>query len=517
MTSFYEKLNNTDKMIDEKEDAQSRANVDKWIFRLLLVLIGAMPLIVLANVEEVVSPLISNVDVLSSGTKGDLFTHYKVLFVVVITVITGAMLLVKFFFMNGQIRKTPINYIIGLFAFAIILSTILSPNITIALEGQFNRSDGAVTWLCYLALMFIAMNIEYPKNVVNYIMCTMTPFVLVNLSIITMNFYGKDLLQYGWVQKLVSIALPEGASISEGSQLLGTLNQWNYMSGMFAMMTLMYLTYTLLSKNKLYKFMALFIAIVSVAITLMSLSTNGFFTIVCITPFIIWIAIRSKDLKQNIASLLIFIVCTGGLIHILASHNEKVWSESVGFFLSGDNPYAEIISESMNTSLLGDVVSANSSEFELPVLPEGKWGAGTGRVYIWKETIKLAEDRPFLGYGLDSLPYHFPHYQLEARGNLLEVTIVDKPHNIYVGILFGVGGVGFILFMLFILYTLKNIFKEILFVNSKVTTLAVVWLSFLVQSLFNDTTPAIVGVLFIIMGIIQSIHLSKEQKMSLSH
>ncbi|MEG0577645.1 MAG: O-antigen ligase family protein [Bacilli bacterium] len=475
-----------------------------------------MPLIVLANVEQVVSPLISNVDVLSSGTKGDLFTHYKALFVVVITIMTGAMLLVKVFFMNGQIRKTPINYVIGLFAFAIILSTVFSPNITVALGGQFNRSDGAISWLCYLALMFIAMNIEYPKNVVNYVMYTMMPFVFINLFIITMNFYGKDLLQYGWMQKIVSITLPEGASISEGSQLLGTLNQWNYMSGMFAMMTVMYLTYSLLSKSNWSKFTTLFIAIVSMAITLMSLSTNGFFTILCITPFIIWIAIKSKDLKRNIASLVIFIICTGGLIHVLASHNEKVWSESVGFLLTGDNPYAEIVSEGINISLLGNSVSASSSEFELPVLPEGKWGAGTGRIYIWKESIKLMEDRPLLGYGLDSLTYHFPHYQLEARGNLVVETIVDKPHNIYVGVLFGVGGIGFILFLVIILYTLKNVFKEIVYVNSKLTTLAIVWLAFLIQSLFNDTTPAIVGVLFIVIGIIQSIHLSGKKVIELS-
>ena len=234
MTSFYEELHKSKKYSDEKENTQSRVNVDKWIFRLLLFLIGFMPLVVMGNIEEIISPIISNLDILSSGIKGDLFTHYKAWIVLIITIITGVLLLVKFLFMDGTIRKTYLNYVLGIFVVVIVVSTVVSPNISIALNGQYNRSDGAISWLCYVALMFIAMNIEYPKNVVKYIMYMMMPFVFINLYIITMNFYGKDLLQNSWAQSVVSIMLPEGANISEGSQLLGTLNQWNYMSGMFA-------------------------------------------------------------------------------------------------------------------------------------------------------------------------------------------------------------------------------------------------------------------------------------------
>ena len=178
MSSFYDSILN-----DEGEDLQSRKSIDKWIFRLFLVLLGVMPLIVLASMEEVVSPLISSVDVLSSGTKGELFTHYKALFVLIITVIASLLFLAKVFFVNGTIRKTFLNYVLGAFVIAIVISTIMSPNITIALNGQYNRSDGAISWLCYVAFMFIAMNIEYPKNVVRYLMYAMMPFVYI-LSLI---------------------------------------------------------------------------------------------------------------------------------------------------------------------------------------------------------------------------------------------------------------------------------------------------------------------------------------------
>ena len=151
--------------------------------------------------------------------------------------------------MNGSIKKTWLNYVLGVFAIAIIVSTIFSPNISIAINGMYNRSDGAISWICYIALMFIAMNICYPKNVINYIMYMLMPFVYINLFIITTNFYGKDLLQNDIVSRIVMSTLPEGSSLGENSQLLGTLNQWNYMSGMFAMMTVMYLAWAVTSKK----------------------------------------------------------------------------------------------------------------------------------------------------------------------------------------------------------------------------------------------------------------------------
>lgn len=299
MTSFYEELHKSKKYSDEKENAQSRVNIDKWIFRLFLFLIGFMPLVVMGNTEEIISPLISNIDILSSGTKGDLFTYYKALIVLIITTITGILILVKVLLMDGIIRKTYLNYVLGIFVFVIVVSTIMSPNISIALNGQYNRSDGAISWLCYVALMFIAMNIDYPKNVVKYIMYAMMPFVFINLYIITRNFNGKDLLQNSWIQNIVSIMLPEGANISEGSQLLGTLNQWNYMSGMFAMMTVMYLAWAITAKKWYENMAGAIMASASIAVMFMSISTSGFLTVaLLLIVILIAILFTEKKVKQ---------------------------------------------------------------------------------------------------------------------------------------------------------------------------------------------------------------------------
>lgn len=507
MTSFYEELRKNDVISDEKENAQSRKNVDKWIFGLLLFLIGFMPLVVLANVEEVVSPLISNIDILSSGMKGDLFTHYKALLVILVTVITGAMLLAKVLFMGGTIRKTKLNYVLGVFVAAIVISTIASPNVTIALNGQYNRSDGAISWLCYVALMFIAMNIEYPKNVVRYIMYTMMPFVYINLYIITMNFYGKDLMQQAWVQKLVSIALPEGATISTGSQLVGTLNQWNYMSGMFAMMMVMYLAWAITSKKWTEIVAGVITASASIAIMFMSISTSGFITVCVSLIFIIVLVLKVESKLKAIVAIIAFLILTVPIFDRLAEKDIRVWNESFGFLIN-NNPYlmeVPVAKEKIHNELIfRNKVYASDAVFELPVLPERVTAFGSGRGYIWPETLKLVKKRPLFGYGYDSLVYNFPHFQLPSRNGMYdENTIVDKSHNVYIGVLFGGGIVGFIALLGLLIIVIVTLTQQVFNKNSELPILLIgnAILAYFIQAIFNDSLPSVSSIVFIFIGI----------------
>lgn len=523
MTSFYEELRKKDSISDEKENAQSRQNVDKWIFKLLLFLIGFMPLVVMANVEEVFSPIIASADLLSSGVKGELFTHYKSLVMLVLTVIAGAMLLAKVLFMGGTIRKTFLNYVLGALALAIVVSTIVSPNISIALNGQYNRSDGAISWLCYVALLFIALNIEYPKNFIRYVMYALTPLVLVNLFITTMNFFGRDVLQYVATQKAITLFLPEGASLGEGSMLLGTLNHGNYMSGMFVIMTLMFLTWAILESTVAHKIAGFIVAVAAALVVLMSLSTSGFLTFVCILPFILWITFKAEKKGMAFGLLALYLIISGGSLHFLAKENAKVWDETFGFFLSG-NPYVvEEIQQPVSSLNIDLDVAAGLFEHKayaaeqavtLPVIPETGVGAGSGRVYIWTYMLDLIKERPLTGYGLDSLMYNFQHYNIDARANLeTETVVVDKPHNMYMGVLYGTGIVGFIAFMVLVLTVTWVAIKQIFqarpegILNS---ALAVAALAFFFQAIFNDSLAGHAGVMFVVLGMLLAYFVPKN-------
>ena len=508
MGSFYERVNKKSTLVDDREDAISRQTIDKWIFRLLLVLLGFMPLVVLANIEEVVSPLVSNISVLTSGVKGELFTHYKAFIVIIITVITGLMLLAKIIFMNGTIHKTWVNYILGAFVVAIVLSTIFSPNITIALNGQYNRSDGAISWLCYVALMFIAMNIEYPKKVVNYVMYAMMPFVYINLYIITMNFYGKDLLQQAWLQKFVSMTLPEGANLGEGSQLVGTLNQWNYMSGMFAMMTVMYIAFAITSKKWADVVVGAVTAGAAIAVMWMSLSTSGFLTVAVLSVVLLVALFKVEHKKQAFTALAIFVVISAGSFHVLANKNEHVWNESFGYVIK-KNPYAQPIETTFNFT---NKAYASDASLQLPVLPDWGVSAGTGRAYIWGKGLDLVKERPLLGYGGDSFMYNFPHYNIDARAGIRsEHTITDKPHNTYVGVLYGFGVIAFIAILVLLVKVgstlIISVFKKswAIFVVSMTAT------AYFAQSMFNDSLPGTSAIAFVLIGIVIALTLTEKE------
>ncbi|MFP3919806.1 O-antigen ligase family protein [Lysinibacillus telephonicus] len=515
MTSFYGEYRARDIISDEEENRVSRANVDKWIFRLLLILIGFMPLIVLAHTEEVISPLISDVSVLTSGTKGDLFTYYKSLIVLVITIIAGLLLFSKIFFMNGKFRKTILNYFLGAFVFAIVMSTILSPNITIALNGQYNRSDGAISWLCYIALMFIAMNINYPKKAINYVIYSLIPFVYINLFIITMNFIGNDLMQKTWMQKIVTIFLPDGANLAAGSQLVGTLNQWNYMSGMFAIMTVMFLTWSIVEKSWIQSIIGLITAIASMTVMFISISTSGFLTILVIVPFLIWIILKMENRIKGIIVFLIFIIVNIPIFNTLAEKDVRVWNESFGFY-TNINPYLEdrvSIKEAWDKYELINKVHASDNTFELPVLAERGFSSGSGRSYIWDKTIDLLENRPLFGYGLDSLMYNFPHYNIDARAGMWdENTITDKPHNTYIGVLYGTGIIGFIailaILVILSIIIIKSLFKKI---NIQYFILGYASLAYFIQAMFNDSLPGLSAVLWIIIGMMFSLIFTEKE------
>ncbi|MGG2109350.1 O-antigen ligase family protein [Lysinibacillus pakistanensis] len=503
MSKFYEKV----AYRDIEEDIQSQKSVDKWIFGLLLIVIGFVPLIVMASIVEVQSPLITNVSALTGGTKGELFTHYKALAVLVITVLAAILFMAKVLFMNGKIRKTKLNYAIGAFAVAIVLSTIFSPNISIALHGQYNRSDGAISWLCYLALFFIAMNIDYPKKVLNYVLYSLYPFVVINLFIITMNFYGNDLLQKAAVKKLVMAFLPAGANIGEGSILVGTLNQWNYMSGMFAIMTVMFLAAAALEKSIGRAIGHLVIAVMSVAVMLMSLSTSGFLTVSAMVLVILLAAFRSEKRVQSFAIIVVFLVASAPVFHVLANKDARVWTESIGFVLKS-NPYVKEGPASA-TSLKSNVefdwmAKAYAAEkFELPVLPERAMAAGSGRVYIWSKGVDLIKERPLFGYGIDTFMYNFPHYSIDARAGMYdENTIIDKPHSIYVGWLYGTGLLGFICVIVLLAMSLFNPLRAVIKSNQSIIwILGIAWAAYLIQALFNDSLPGTSAVMWAIAGI----------------
>jgi hypothetical protein len=503
------------KRLGEKKNRQRRQLVDKWIFYLLLAVIILVPLLVNGYFTDVQSPTISINSLLASGSKGEFYTHYKFVTMMILTILVVLLFLYKLLFLGYSLPNSRLFLFFGIFLFAILMSVMFSPNKTIALYGLFNRADGTYSYICYILLMFIAMNIEYPKKAVQYVLYAFYPLVIITFILITMNFTGHDALSYGPFVKLVTMFLPDRTSLIDGSYIVGTFNHWNYISGMFSIITLMYISWVIIDNLIIRRIINGVMALLSMATMLMGVSHSGFLTFIVITPFIIWIAIKSFNKKMAIISLVAFYVLSAVMLHFLALKNPNVWDESVGIFIN-KNPYTnkQPTSTSLNNNsiwkesvLIEHTAYAAENKFTLPVLPEKAWTAGSGRVYIWKETLKLVKNRPLFGYGLDTLIYHFPHYNIQAQANLYDLTIVYKPHSLYVGIIYGTGIIGIIGFLGFMSFFGWKALLEVIRFNQTsgiVVTLCIGWMAYLIQALFNDSLPGITSTLFTIGGIMMA-------------
>ena len=98
----------------------------------------------------------------------------------------------------------------------------------------------------YIALFFIAANIQIKPKYLDYMVYALVPIVLVNSLLGLLAFYGINILDNPTIQAMA--ISPEYAQyITEGSLLSTTINNPNYVSGIAAVIFVIFLTRFLFS------------------------------------------------------------------------------------------------------------------------------------------------------------------------------------------------------------------------------------------------------------------------------
>lgn len=88
---------------------------------------------------------------------------------------------------------------------------------------------------------------------------------------------------------------------------------------------------------------------------------------------------------------------------------------------------------------------------------------GSGRGYIWSRTLPIMKDTLFLGKGADTYCIYFPQNDYAGKYNSPNFSnkiniVVDKPHNMYMGMSVGTGLLSMIsLLALWILYIIQSV------------------------------------------------------------
>lgn len=133
---------------------------------------------------------------------------------------------------------------------------------------------------------------------------------------------------------------------------------------------------------------------------------------------------------------------------------------------------------------------------------------GSGRGYIWSRTIPLIKDNIIIGKGADTYCLVYPQHDYVGRYNVdwKQNTIVDKPHNMYMGAAIGTGLISVLaLSLIYGLYLWQSfrLYFRLDFDNFSVFAGAGIFLGicgFLVAGLVNDSSVSVMPMFYGLLG-----------------
>lgn len=520
---------------------------DKMLIILIYIVLGLIPLLLHLKSVQYVSPEIDPMLTLTTGNMFNIDTYYKFVFLIAISIALLFIYTYKLITEDIRLNK-PINIVILVFSGSLILSSIFSEFKTISLFGTFSRNMGVISFLCFVFILFVLVNSPKLSKYSRYSFYVLMPVTLINTITVILKSLDINLLN----NKLISwLILGPSVTTNEGYTIIGTLNHSNYTSGLGSVLFAFFLGGAIfIAKNRNESKLFSVFALLSLVIVLGAGSLSGMVTSVFIITLVSGIVIGYKDRNKLltfgliiIASVLTYIIIyyinphlTNRLADDLMLITLAVGSAILFLIVYFIILYWSLISTKkliVITSMLACLILVTGitfgtkienriseelakvdseiiqqrleeDEFDLPAYGS-VWGSG--RLYIWKETIELSMNKPLLGYGFDTLAHEFDQgdpAKLPALVEQHDSVIVDKPHNIFLNIWYGAGLISLVPYLLIIALILIRSFR---FIYSKQEGSLLQWpfvlgiLAYLYQGLFNDPVHGIESMFWIFMGL----------------
>lgn len=506
------RLENMSKITMEKIN-----NVDNYILYILLLVIGALPLLVRGKLLQFTSPQLGEA-FLSSGIKVDFFSYYKWVFLILLTIIALSLFLYKMVRYRYQVAESYINIPAVVLLFLALLATLFAEYKYLALVGMYNRYDGLITFVCYLMLFFIAANIKLDNKHLKWVLYALGLVTVVNAAMGIVDFYGYKLIEN---PVLKAIMVPKLFQQSLSGYIMATLNNPNYVSGIGSALTILFTSVAILSSQIKIKIISGLLALPAFCLVLVGLSSGGFIALVLVGALLVLAGLWLKGWRSLIPVIVLALACSGIFI-IFNNHNDRVKVETIDGLKSILPQQSSLLSTSIAMAAPpADVPRLTPDHFNLP---EAATNAGSGREYIWGKTIELIKQKPLLGYGFDTLTYHFPQYdKYKISGMGSYEIIVDKPHNFFLGMAYGAGIPFLLVFLALVGLHLFNTLKAVIHLKKMEVETGVkadYWelvilffmLTFLAQGMVNDSIISTTPIFWVLFGLGVSLNREILQK-----
>ncbi len=306
---------------------------DKYILPALILsmIAGFIPLIVRYKKEQLtLEQSIYWSDVLVNY---DFFSHYRAIFLIVMTALALAALIASHFaerdwrrFCNFRI-VAPVAFAV-LYIVFVLISTYKPLNTETALQGFADRHEGVFVLVAY-ALLFIIASLAFRSEfsvkvlLVSVFACSLIVAVLSILQQMGYDYFFQD-----WARKLI---LPEevrkmkfGISYSEGAKsIYSTFSNSNYLGLFMSLITPIALVVVLKARNWLVKIMMLILTALFMLSGWYSSSRSFLLALAITLPVII--ALMWRDIwKRRYLFIPVFVVIIAGLLIIWTSNVSDV-------------------------------------------------------------------------------------------------------------------------------------------------------------------------------------------------
>jgi hypothetical protein len=301
--------------------------VDQNLAGLFVILIGILPLLVRAKLIEFTAPRIIS-SLLDTGVQTDVFSYYKWIFMICMAGIAVILLLFKMLAYHYELRASYINMPLLLLVFFMVLSFLTAEYKSITLVGMYDMYHGALTYLCYFALLLVASNTVFKEWFGSYLTVAMGIFTSINMIIILFEFLGHNLAKY---PAILSLIIPSNLQSYAQGTIDSTLNHPNYVSGLSVALFVFFLTFTLLETKLKHCLLYLFFSMASFVLMLASLSSSGFVSLLIISPLVTAVAFLSWERKQTIIKAGAILALCLAVFLIMNAYNPGVSDQTIGF------------------------------------------------------------------------------------------------------------------------------------------------------------------------------------------
>ena len=355
--------------------------------------------------------------------------------------------LIRYLVVTKKYKKNKIDIILKLIIVFALISTALAYNVNTALYGHYGRCEGLLVILYYMSILFLASFIkkEYKKILIYSIL--LGGFIQVIYCIFQkFNLFG--------VIKL----------LHRGSSVYGLATHPNF----FGTLMLLCLSYSMGlfidSKKLITNILFAFLSCSFLTGLLLSDALSGLVGLIVVLIFLLIYSIKNKCVKKYI---LLFIL----LGYVLSTLHFFKLTTVLNDFIKTNNETVNIAQGNLNNDY------------------------GSGRVKVWKETIKVVPNYLLHGIGVDNFAYI-----IDGKPIVNSIGYFDKAHNEYLQILVTTGIFSLISYLCLHFIIVKNGIKKT-FKNKEIYLILPI-IGYLVQSQFNISVIEVAPFFYIGLGLL---------------